>query len=97
MVSSEYDYEPIDIEKYFFHDNFAGSSVAENDANVFMSFKTDNTNFIGSGFRRVFVQNKNLRTRRTGRLLQRVVELETYQVLSLLGLPQVREETFNLS
>ena len=97
MVSSEYDYEPIDIEKYFFHDNFAGSNVAENGANVFMSFKTDNTNFIGSGFRRVFVQNKNLRTRRTGRLLQRVVELETYQVLSLLGLPQVREETINLS
>ena len=62
-----------------------------------MSFKSDRTNFLGSGFRRVFIQNKNLRTRRTGRLLQRIVELETYQVLSLLGLPQVRTETKNLS
>ena len=62
-----------------------------------MSFKSDRTDFLGSGFRRVFIQNKNLRTRRTGRLLQRIVELETYQVLSLLGLPQVRQETLNLS
>ena len=62
-----------------------------------MSFKSDRTNFLGSGLRRVFIQNKNLRTRRTGRLLQRIVELETYQVLSLLGLPQVRQESLNLS
>ena len=97
MASTDYNYQPIDVEKYFFHDNFAGSKVAEDGANVFISFKTDNSNFIGSGFRRVFIQNKNLRTRRTGRLLQRIVELETYQVLSLLGLSQVRTETANLS
>ena len=97
MASSAYNYQPIDVEKYFFHDNFSGSNVAEDGANVFISFKTDSSNFIGSGFRRVFIQNKNLRTRRTGRLLQRIVELETYQVLSLLGLSQVRTETANLS
>ena len=62
-----------------------------------MSFKSDRTDFLGTGFRRVFIQNKALRTRRTGRLLQRIVELETYQVLSLLGLTQVRDESFNLS
>ena len=97
MASSDFNYQPIDLEKFFFHDNFAGSNVAEDGANVFISFKTDSSNFIGSGFRRVFIQNKNLRTRRTGRLLQRIVELETYQVLSLLGLSQVRKETSNLS
>ncbi len=97
MVPSNYNFRPIDIEQFFYHDNFAGSKVAEDGANVFMSFKSDRTNFLGSGFRRVFIQNKNLRTRRTGRLLQRIVELETYQVLSLLGLPQVRQETLNLS
>ena len=97
MLPSKSNFKPIDIEKFFYHDNFAGSNVAEDGANVFMSFKSDRTNFIGSGFRRVFIQNKNLRTRRTGRLLQRIVELETYQVLSLLGLPQVRTETKNLS
>ena len=97
MVPSNYNFKPIDIEKYFYHDNFAGSNVAEDGANVFMSFKSDRTNFLSSGFRRVFIQNKNLRTRRTGRLLQRIVELETYQVLSLLGLPQVRQESLNLS
>ena len=79
------------------NDNFAGSNVAEDGANVFMSFKSDRTDFLGTGFRRVFIQNKALRTRRTGRLLQRIVELETYQVLSLLGLTQVRDESFNLS
>ena len=97
MTPSKHIFKPIDIEEYFYHDNFAGSNVAENGANVFMSFKSDRTNFLGSGFRRVFIQNKNLRTRRTGRLLQRIVELETYQVLSLLGLTQVRRETLNLS
>ena len=97
MVPSNYNYKPIDIERFFYHDNFAGSNVAEDGANVFMSFKSDRTNFLGSGLRRVIIQNKNLRTRRTGRLLQRIVELETYQVLSLLGLPQVRYETINLS
>ena len=97
MVPSNFNFRPIDIEDYFYHDNFAGSNVAEDGANVFMSFKSDRTDFLGSGFRRVFIQNKNLRTRRTGRLLQRIVELETYQVLSLLGLPQVRKETSNLS
>ena len=97
MLPSKSNFKPIDIEKFFYHDNFAGSNVAEDGANVFMSFKSDRTNFLGSGFRRVFIQNKNLRTRRTGRLLQRIVELETYQVLSLLGLPQVRSETKNLS
>ena len=97
MVPSNFNFRPIDIEDVFYHDNFAGSNVAEDGANVFMSFKSDRTEFFGSGFRRVFIQNKNLRTRRTGRLLQRIVELETYQVLSLLGLPQVRQETSNLS
>jgi len=97
MLPSKHIFKPIDIEGYFYHDNFAGSNVAEDGANVFMSFKSDRTNFLSSGFRRVFIQNKNLRTRRTGRLLQRIVELETYQVLSLLGLPQVRQESLNLS
>jgi uncharacterized membrane-anchored protein len=97
MAPSNFNFRPIDIEEFFYHDNFAGSNVAEDGANVFMSFKSDRTDFLGTGFRRVFIQNKNLRTRRTGRLLQRIVELETYQVLSLLGLPQVRHETSNLS
>jgi uncharacterized membrane-anchored protein len=97
MVPSNYNFKPIDIEQFFYHDNFAGSNVAEDGANVFMSFKSDRTDFLGSGFRRVFVQNKSLRTRRTGRLIQRIVELETYQVLSLLSLPQVREQSFHLS
>ena len=79
MASSNLDYQPIDLEKFFFHDNFAGSSVAEDGANVFISvFKTDSILlrlvFIGSGFRSssqiIFIQNKNLRTRRTGRLLK---------------------------
>ena len=97
MVPTKKNFRPIDIEGFFYHDNFAGSNVAEDGANVFMSFKSDRTDFLGSGLRRVFIQNKTLRTRRTGRLLQRIVELETYQVLSLLGLPQVRQETSNLS
>ncbi len=97
MSPGKHNFNPNDIEKVFFHDNFAGSLVAESGAKVFMSFKSDKSYFLNDGFRRVFIQNKSLRTRRTGRLLQRIVELETYQVLSLLGLPSVREEGKNLS
>ena len=88
---------PLEIENVFFHDNFAGSEVAEKGAKIFMSFKSDRTNYFNTGFRRVFIQNVSLRSRRTGRLLQRIVELETYQVLSLIGLPKVRDESKNLS
>lgn len=97
MAPSDFNFKPIDIEQFFYHDNFSGSNVAEDGANVFMSYKSDRTDFLNFGFRRVFIQNKNLRTRRTGRLLQRIVELETYQVLSLLGLSKVRDESDNLS
>ena len=60
MVPSNFHFRPIDIEEFFYHDNFAGSNVAEDGANVFMSFKSDRTNFLESGFRRVFIQNKIL-------------------------------------
>ena len=59
MAQSNFNFRPIDIEGFFYHDNFAGSNVAEDGANVFMSFKTDKTDFLGSGFRRAFIQNKN--------------------------------------
>ncbi len=97
MCAGRFSLKPIDIEKLFFHDNFAGSKVAEGGAKVFMSFRSDRTNVLQMGFRRVLIQNMSLRSRRTGRLLQRIVELETYQVLSLLGLPEARNQSKNLT
>lgn len=88
---------PADIEALFGHDNFAGSAVADGDARVFMSLKLDDSLLDGAGLSRTLIQNPNLRTRRTGRLLQRVLDIETYRAFSLLALPVVRANTPALS
>ncbi|MDE2198693.1 MAG: DUF3422 domain-containing protein [Rhodospirillales bacterium] len=44
----------------------------------------------GDGWGRVLVQDRGLGTRQAGRLVQRLVEIETYRMLALLALPVAR-------
>ena len=59
MAPSKHLLKPSDIEQFFYHDNFAGSNVAEDGANVFMSFSQIEQNFLNFGLEG-FCQNKNL-------------------------------------
>jgi uncharacterized membrane-anchored protein len=93
MVPGGLEFTQSAIAEIFGHDNFAGSFAAEGGAQVFMSFKLDDSAFLESGFSRILVQNTALAGRRTGRLLQRLTEIETYRSFALLSLPMVREET----
>jgi uncharacterized membrane-anchored protein len=43
------------------------------------------------GFSRFVVRDAGLRTQQTGRLVQRVLEIETYRMMALLGLPQAQQ------
>jgi uncharacterized membrane-anchored protein len=61
------------------------AQVADGSAWVFTDFMFDN------GFSRFLVLDVNLTQRQAGRTVQRLVEIETYRMMSLLGLPVAKE------
>ena len=62
-----------------------GSNVANNRANVYASFRLHS-----DGFGRIIIQSKLLNSYQAGRLIQRMLEIETYQMMALLSLPIAR-------
>ena len=61
------------------------AQVADESAWIFTDFKIDN------GFSRFLVLNAAMTQRQTGRTVQRLVEIETYRMMALLGLPVAKE------
>jgi uncharacterized membrane-anchored protein len=61
------------------------AKVADETAWIFTDFKIDN------GFSRFLVLNQGMTQRQTGRTVQRLVEIETYRMMALLGLPVAKE------
>lgn len=61
------------------------SKVADGAAWIFTDFKIDN------GFSRFLVLNESMTQRQSGRTVQRLVEIETYRLMALLGLPVAKE------
>ncbi|MCG2578526.1 DUF3422 domain-containing protein [Dechloromonas sp. XY25] len=61
------------------------AKVADDTAWIFTDFKIDN------GFSRFLVLNEGMTQRQTGRTVQRLVEIETYRLMALLGLPVAKE------
>ncbi len=59
--------------------------VADNSAWIFTDFKIDN------GFSRFLVLNERMTQRQSGRTVQRLVEIESYRMMALLGLPVAKE------
>lgn len=59
-----------------------GSNVSSGRANVFTSFRIHS-----DGFSRVYIESSALNTYQAGRLVQRLLEIETYQMMALLSLP----------
>ena len=62
-----------------------GSNVAGDRASVYTSFKLHS-----DGFSRILIQSKLLNSYQAGRLIQRMLEIETYQMMALLSLPIAR-------
>lgn len=72
--------------KLFGHDDLAGARVTGGAATVFMDFR------IGAdGFSRALVMDHALGPARLGRLIRRLVEIETYRMMALLAFPVARE------
>lgn len=74
------------LHRLFFAESLAGSTVAGGAAEVWSDFQLHE-----DGFGRILVRDMGLRARQAGRLVQRLLEIETYRILALLSLPLARE------
>lgn len=70
----------------------ASNLVSDGSAQIHLSFDIDS-----NGYSRMAVFNKDTPANRMGRIVQRLVEMETYRMLALLGLPMIRDHSAELS
>ena len=75
-------------ERLFDRASLAVAENSEGDALFASDFQAD-----PSGFVRIMVLDRGLGPERAGALVQRIVELETYRTLALLGLPEAQRLT----
>lgn len=73
------------VEAHFDETSLAHSSTDDGTAEVFSDFQRDS-----KGFTRIVVIDKGMGDVAAGALLQRLIEIETYRTLALLGLPEAR-------
>jgi uncharacterized membrane-anchored protein len=69
-----------------------GSSPQQGDAHIWTSFRLHS-----DGFGRFLVYNRGMSPSQLGRLMQRLLEIETYRLLMLLGMPLARSIAPQLS
>lgn len=75
-----------DLYRLFGTDNIAGSRMSGGAAEAFTDFRLRE-----DGFGRILVRDISLRPRQAGRLVQRLLEVETYRMMALLAFPRARE------
>ncbi len=79
------DYDRISA-AHFSGNNLVGSAVAGGSAVALTDYR------IGEdGFGRLIIFNRDMTPRQTGRMLQRLVEIDTYRMMALLAFPIARE------
>ena len=69
-----------------FEDSLVGANVMDGDAQTYTDFRLR-----ADGFSRVVLATDGMNPRRLGRAVQRLLEIETYRMAALLGLPMARE------
>ena len=77
-----------ELSALFVADTLVGSRVLGNAAVALTDFQIH-----ADGFSRVLIHDAALVSRQAGRLVQRLLELETYRMMALLALPLAREYT----
>ena len=84
--------DPEELPRILGTDNFAGAQVSGGAANAFMNFS-----MLDDGYGRLLLRHRRLKPRQAGRLLQRLLEIETYRMMALLALPLARQYSGALS
>lgn len=74
-----------DLDQFFDRSSLCVMNVSQGAATVATDFKADE-----AGFVRILVVNRDLSAMAAGALVQRLLELETYRLLALLGLPEAQ-------
>jgi len=74
------------ISQHFSGNTLAGAHVADGAAAAFTDFRVHQ-----DGFSRILLLDRGMGRRRAGRVLQRLLEIETYRVSALLAFPLARE------
>ncbi len=77
-----------ELSALFVADTLVGSKVVGNAAVALTDFQIH-----ADGFSRILIHDAALGSRQAGRLVQRLLELETYRMMALLALPLARENT----
>jgi uncharacterized membrane-anchored protein len=80
------------IERLFEGQRVVGGRVLGSTAEVFTAFRNG-----GDGFSRFYVRDHGMSRGRTGRLVQRLSEIDTYRMMALLGLPIAKATSPQLS
>ena len=81
-----------DLDQLFASNAVAGSTVTDGAARAWTDYRVH-----ADGFGRILVRDNHLRSRQAGRLVQRLLEIETYRMMALLALPAARRYTPFLS
>lgn len=81
-----------ELSKLFSSNTVAGSEVADGAARVWTDFQIH-----ADGFNRVLIEDSDLRQRQAGRLVQRILEIETYRMFAMLALPLARQYSLELA
>lgn len=79
------DYEAV-AERLFSGHTLIGSAIAGGAATALTDWRIH-----ADGFSRVLVHNRSMLPRQAGRMVQRLLEIDTYRVMALLALPIARE------
>ncbi len=78
--------EDVQLDGVFDRGSLARSDVNDGAAEIATDFKPD-----PAGFVRILVRDRGLGAEAAGALVQRVLEIETYRTLALLGLPEAQK------
>jgi uncharacterized membrane-anchored protein len=80
--------DPRELDRYFEKQSLRGGLVRQGTAYLYSSFRLHS-----DGFGRIVIQARDLTPLQAGRLVQRVLEVETYRLMALLALPVARRIT----
>jgi uncharacterized membrane-anchored protein len=86
------DLDLAELSKLFSSNTVVGSEVSGGSARVWTDFQIH-----ADGFNRVLVDDRGLRQRQAGRLVQRILEIETYRIFAMLALPLARQYSLELA
>ena len=81
-----------EVAPYFSGNTVIGSMIAREAGAAYTDFRLD-----GQGRTRMLFLNRSMGSRQAGRLLQALVEIETYRMMALLSLPEVQQSSPILS